>query len=156
MTSFEVLVVTILVFPVFGNIALSILRYRLAERTMFEAFVENCQWIPFFMVFFSGLSFHVSGALISHIIGYNMQWSATAKELENSNFFQEMPKVLKGYKLMYIFFILLTVMLPVVAYVPPPEWQINDISVILPVAIMCAGHLLLPLALNPFLMYFSY
>ncbi|KAJ3205138.1 hypothetical protein HDU67_009087 [Dinochytrium kinnereticum] len=154
--SFDVLVTTIAVFTVLSNISFSVFRYRLKEKNIFMALWENICWMPFFAVFFSGLSFHVSLALVSHLIGYNMTWGTTAKELESSNFFKEVPKVLSGYKRMYILFLLLTIMLPVMVYVPPIEWAISGVTLIVPAVLVFGGHLLLPIALNPSLMTFSF
>ncbi|KAJ3302477.1 hypothetical protein HDU76_005517, partial [Blyttiomyces sp. JEL0837] len=154
--SFDVLVTTLIVFTGLSNISFAIFRYRLKEVSLFMAFYENITWIPFFAVFFSGLSFHVSLALVSHLIGYNMTWGSTAKELENSNFFKEVPKVFWGYKRMYIIFIILIAALPCLVYLPPAEWQITGFTLILPASLVFGGHLLLPIALNPGLMTFSF
>ncbi|KAJ3104440.1 hypothetical protein HDU97_009225 [Phlyctochytrium planicorne] len=154
--SFDVLVTTIAVFTVLSNLSFAVFRYRLREKNFFWALWENICWMPFFAVFFSGLSFHVSLALVSHLIGYNMTWGTTAKELDASNFFKEVPKVLGGYKRMYIIFLLLTIMLPIMVYVPPLEWTITGVTLIVPAVLVFGGHLLLPIALNPSLMTFSF
>ncbi|KAJ3117283.1 hypothetical protein HDU96_007322 [Phlyctochytrium bullatum] len=154
--SFDVLVTTISVFTVLSNLSFAVFRHRLKEKNFFLALLENVCWMPFFAVFFSGLSFHVSLALVSHLIGYNMTWGTTAKELESSNFFKEVPKVLSGYKRMYIIFLALVAMLPIMTYVPPLEWTISGVTLIVPAVLVFAGHLLLPVALNPSLMTFSF
>jgi hypothetical protein len=87
--SFEVLFTSVLVFTVLSNVAFAVFRYRRGEMGLLKAVWENVRWVPFFAVFFSGLSFHVWVALASHWVGYNMTWGATAKELEASNFFKE-------------------------------------------------------------------
>jgi len=51
-----------------------------------------------FVVFFGGMSFHISQALLCHMFGIDMSWGATAKEVEFSNFFIEIPKVAKIIK----------------------------------------------------------
>ena len=48
--------------------------------------------------YFYGLSFHVNKALIAHIVGYEMTWEMTKKEVENSNFFKEIPKIVNKFK----------------------------------------------------------
>ncbi|OZJ06118.1 hypothetical protein BZG36_01051 [Bifiguratus adelaidae] len=155
-TNFQVLVTTLCVFPFFGNLSLAVIRYRLKEMSFFGAFLDNLKWIPFFAIFFGGLSFHVSLALMAHLVGYNMQWGATAKELEESNFFREVPKVIKGYKYMYLFMFAIIAGMCCLTFVVPLEWRITEPTVIIPLAIMVGSHILLPLALNPFLMYFTY
>jgi len=61
------------------------------------------QWIVFFFFFFCGMSWHLSNALyvwfcrlssqssftadgfrVAHLVGYNMQWASTIKEVEVS------------------------------------------------------------------------
>jgi len=51
-----------------------------------------------FVVFFGGMSLHISQALLCHMFGIDMSWGATAKEVEFSNFFIEIPKVAKTFK----------------------------------------------------------
>ncbi|KAJ3128524.1 hypothetical protein HK098_004154 [Nowakowskiella sp. JEL0407] len=154
--SYNVFLSSIMVFTVVSTISYTVYNYRLKKMSLAGGFLRNVMWIPFFSVFFSGLSFHVSMALIAHLVGYNMTWSTTSKELEASNFFKEAPKVLKGYKIMYVIFLCLTLMLPIISFIPPPEWQIRDFTTILPAAFVFGGHLLLPIVLNPALMTFTY
>jgi hypothetical protein len=45
--------------------------------------------------FFGGLSIPVTQAIFAHLFSYNIQWSATVKEVERSNFFKEIPKIAK-------------------------------------------------------------
>ncbi|KAG2127997.1 glycosyl transferase family group 2-domain-containing protein [Suillus clintonianus] len=45
--------------------------------------------------FFGGLSIPLSQAILAHLFSYNIQWSATKKEVERSNFFKEVPKIFK-------------------------------------------------------------
>lgn len=53
-------------------------------------------------IFFGGLSFHLNLAILAHMFSINMEWGATAKEAEASNFFKEMPKIFKSFKWMYL------------------------------------------------------
>lgn len=41
----------------------------------------------------------ISSALICHMIGYQMTWSATVKTVEASNFFKEVPAILKKFRI---------------------------------------------------------
>ena len=45
--------------------------------------------------FFGGLSIPLSQAILAHVFSYNITWSATVKEVERSNFFKEIPKIIK-------------------------------------------------------------
>lgn len=88
-----------------------------------------------------------------------MTWGATSKEAEFSNFFIEVPKVLKKFKFSMIFSLLAIVgmiFLATASTIVPPDWMIKDFVAILPMATVTASHMLLPIALNPALMTFSW
>ena len=109
-------------------------------------------------IFLGGLSLHVSAALLSHMFEIDMTWGATSKEMEFSNFFIEVPKVLKRFKFSMafsIFGIVGMILLATGSFIPP-DWQIKDFVAILPMATVTASHLLLPIVLNPALMTFSW
>ena len=85
----------IIIFNGLGNVALAVMRYRIGERSLLWALFENFKWTIMLAIFLGGLSLHVSQALLSHMFEINMTWGATSKEAEFSNFFIEVPKVLK-------------------------------------------------------------
>jgi hypothetical protein len=148
----------ILVFNGLGNIALAVMRYRLGERSLLYAFFENFKWTLMFAIFLGGLSLHVSQALLSHMFEVDMTWGATSKEAEFSNFFIEIPKVLKRFKVSMFFSIVGIAGMVILARADfvPYDWRIQDFVAILPMATVTASHLLLPLVLNPALMTFSW
>ncbi len=118
----------------------------------------NFKWTFMLCIFLGGLSLHVSAALLSHMFEIDMTWGATSKEMEFSNFFIEVPKVLKRFKFSMafsIFGILGMIILATGTFIPP-DWQIKDFVAILPMATVTASHLLLPIVLNPALMTFSW
>jgi hypothetical protein len=47
--------------------------------------------------FFGGLSIPITQAILAHLFSYNIQWSATIKEVQRSNFFKEIPKIAKRF-----------------------------------------------------------
>ncbi|KAG6006428.1 hypothetical protein E4U21_007046 [Claviceps maximensis] len=148
----------IIVFNGLGNVALAVMRYRVGERSLLYALFENFKWTIMLAIFLGGLSLHVSQALLAHMFEVNMTWGATSKEAEFSNFFIEVPKVLKKFKFSMIFSLLAitgTIILAVAPFVPH-NWRITDFVAILPMATVSASHFLLPLALNPALMTFSW
>ncbi|KAL0568000.1 hypothetical protein V5O48_013993 [Marasmius crinis-equi] len=157
--SFEIWLACTVVFPGAGNIGYTILEYRLGHRNIISSFVENMTWVPFFFFFFGGLSVHLTAALLAHMFSYNIKWEATKKEVERSNFFIEVPRIWKRY--WHIILIgIVTIAGMVVLSLPfvPEGWRIPSTSwaVIVPLAIVTAGHLLFPVVLNPWLMIFSY
>lgn len=109
-------------------------------------------------IFLGGLSLHVSSALLAHMLEIDMTWGATAKEAEFSNFFIEVPKVLKKFKFSMIFaFIgIVGMILLATATFIPPDWQVKDFVAILPMCTVTVSHMLLPIVLNPALMTFSW
>jgi hypothetical protein len=85
----------VIVFSLMAPFAFGVFLYRSRQMTLIAGLWNMIKWTPFFVVFFSGMSFHVGNALLARVIGYNSKWTSTAKELENSTFFKELPKVFK-------------------------------------------------------------
>ncbi|KAK8074501.1 hypothetical protein PG997_009164 [Apiospora hydei] len=156
--SWQVWFSIIIVFNGLGNVALAIMRYRIGERSLLYALYENFKWTIMLAIFLGGLSLHVSQALLAHMFEIDMTWGATSKEAEFSNFFIEIPKVLKKFKFSMLFSIFFIVAMVIMAQAPfiPISWRITDFVAILPMATVAVSHLLLPLALNPALMTFSW
>lgn len=148
----------VIVFNGLGNFSLAMMRYRIGSRNFFWSLLENLKWTLMLAVFLGGLSLHLSAALLSHMFGYNMSWGATSKEAEASNFFIEVPKVLRRFKFSMgfaIFGIVAMIIFATASFVPW-DWRITDFTAILPLSTVCASHLLLPVVLNPALMTFSF
>ncbi|KAI0919925.1 hypothetical protein AcV5_001863 [Taiwanofungus camphoratus] len=157
--SFEIWLAVTVVFPGAGNLGFTLLGYRLGQRSLFDSLVENLTWVPFFFFFFGGLSIHLSQALLAHLFSYNISWGATKKEVERSNFWLEVPKILKRFWLALVLSILLCVVMIIFTTGLIPEgWRISswDWAVIFPLAIVAGCHILYPIVLNPWLMIFSY
>ncbi|KAH9479119.1 hypothetical protein JR316_0007698 [Psilocybe cubensis] len=66
MHSFEIFLATTVVFWGSGTVGYTLLEYRLGHKKL---------------------------AILAHLFSYNIQWSATIKEVERSNFFKEIPKI---------------------------------------------------------------
>ena len=81
MDSFSILITVSFVFTIFGPLFNAILRYRCRMDSFGHALVENYMWTPMFIIFFGGLSMHISWALICYLLSIDMQWGATAKVL---------------------------------------------------------------------------
>jgi hypothetical protein len=117
---------------------------------------ENLKWIPLLAIFFSGVSIHISQALLSHMFEVPMSWSATNKEVEDTTFFEEMPKLLKQFRFTFVFCILMIGLMIAGFFFFPPLWRINTLVAIYPLANTVTGHMLLPIVLNPALMKFTF
>ena len=156
--SWKVWFTIVIVFNGLGNVSLAIMRYRIGERSFFGALLENLKWVPMLAIFLGGLSLHVSQALLSHMFEINMTWGATSKEAENTNFFKEVPKILKAFKFSFLFSTIWIIMMIVFATASfiPYSWHITDFIAILPMATVTVSHFLLPIVLNPGLMTFAF
>ena len=77
--SFNVFITVIAVFTIAGPIMNAVLKYRCKMSSFLESLVENYMWIPLFVIFFGGLSLHISLALLAYFFSVDMQWGATAK-----------------------------------------------------------------------------
>lgn len=120
---------------------------------------ENFKWVFLLGIFLGGLSLHVSQALLAHMFEIDMVWGATAKEIEFSNFFIEVPKVLRRFKISFAFSLLAIIAMVVLATgssFVPHDWMIKDFVAILPMATVAGSHMLLPIVLNPALMTFQW
>jgi hypothetical protein len=148
----------VIVFNGLGNIALAAMRYRIGTHTMLGSLIDNFKWTLMLAIFLGGLSLHISGALLAHAFEIDMTWGATSKEAEFSNFFIEVPKVLKRFKFSMFFAFASIALLVILALADwiPYAWRIQDFVAILPMATVAGSHLLLPIALNPALMTFSW
>lgn len=65
--SWKIFVALLVVFSGLGNVCLAILRYRLSEKGLIAALMENFKWMPMFAIFFGGISFHLFLALGAHM-----------------------------------------------------------------------------------------
>ncbi|KAI0288324.1 glycosyl transferase family group 2-domain-containing protein [Russula brevipes] len=159
MHSFEIWLATTIVFFGSGNVGFTLLEYRLGEKDLVTSFLTNLSWVPFFFFFFGGLSIPLSQAILAHLFSYNMTWGATKKEVERSNFFKEVPKIMKRFWFsVLVSLFILGGMVVCATPVVPLEWRVDGSAwaVIFPLAVGTGCHILFPIVLNPWLMIFSY
>jgi hypothetical protein len=155
LTSWNVLMSLIVVFNILGQVALALLRYRTGERSLLGSLAENFKWSPLMTCFFGGVAFHISLALLAHLFHIDMQWGATSKEKKDSNFFQEIPFVVKTYRWMYVSIIIVVGGMIYLGAFAPDAWMIDDFTAIVPLSLNLVFHALVPLVLNPSLMVSS-
>ncbi|EJD40776.1 hypothetical protein AURDEDRAFT_115793 [Auricularia subglabra TFB-10046 SS5] len=155
--SWEVWIACSFVFIGTGNVAFTLLEYRIGKVSLRHGAWLTIKWIPFFFFFFGGLSWPLTTALLSHLFSYNIQWSATVKEVELSNFFVEVPRIFKLFWRTFLMsFLLIATVIIMSTSLVPSGWRIVDYAVIFPLAMTAGAHVLFPIALNPWLMIFSY
>jgi cellulose synthase/poly-beta-1,6-N-acetylglucosamine synthase-like glycosyltransferase len=159
MHSFEIWLATTVVFFGSGNVGFTLLEYRLGEKELLTSFLINISWIPFFFFFFGGLSIPLSQAILAYLFSYNMTWGATKKEVEQSNFFKEVPKIMKRFWFsLLVSVVIIAGMIVCATPLVPLGWRVDGSAwaVIFPLAVVAGCHILFPIVLNPWLMIFSY
>ena len=145
--SFEIWLASAVVFIGSGTIAFTLLEYRLGYKELFWAFLENAKWIPFFFFFFGGLAIPMTGSILAHMFSFNVTWGATVKEVQKSNFFKEVPKILKKYWLsLSISWVLIAALVVLSTPLVPIGWRVSSESwaVIFPLAVAAGCHILFP------------
>ncbi|KAJ6542316.1 glycosyl transferase family group 2-domain-containing protein [Mycena vulgaris] len=155
--TFEILLACTAIFPGVGNLGVTVLEYRLGHRNFFTAVIENLRWLPFFSLFFGGLSIHLCTAILAHVFSYDMTWGSTAKEVKQSNFWIEVPRIWKNFRLSFIVcFTGISMMVLFTSNLVPLEWQIQaNYALSIPVCLVIGCHIGLPIILNPWLMIIS-
>ena len=79
----------------------------------------------------------------------NMEWGATAKEAEQSNFFKEVPKIFKNFKWMYLFILPCIGGMIYLGCFAPKGWEIKGATATVPLAVMLVSHVILPVSPPP-------
>ena len=156
LNSWQAFISLVVVFNALGLVSLAVLRYRTGEKSLIGALIENLKWSPMMTTFFGGISYHITIALLAHLFHIDMQWGATSKEKEDSNFFQEVPRIFRTFKWMYLCITLVVGGMIYLGAFAPPDWAIVDFTPIVPLALNLAFHALVPFVLNPSLMVFNY
>lgn len=131
-------------------IAFAAIRHRLGQKKFFPSLWETLKWTPLFVLFFGGLSFHLSKALLCHFFGIHMEWTSTAKELEATGFFIGMDKIAKDFKYMYVVVTAVAGGMIYLGIYADRGYTITDFTVIVPLANQIGCHFFLPLALGLF------
>ncbi|KAF2683165.1 hypothetical protein K458DRAFT_341123 [Lentithecium fluviatile CBS 122367] len=154
--SFKVYFSIIVIFTAMGNVALALFRYRIREAGLGEALLENLKWVPLLVIFLGGVSLHVSQALLCHMLCIDMSWGATAKEVDNTPFFKEIPRVLRRFKGTFALCFGLMTLMVTMALVMPFDWNITLFTAVFPLCAVAVTHFLLPIVLNPNLLRFTW
>ncbi|CEH15582.1 hypothetical protein CBOM_03879 [Ceraceosorus bombacis] len=157
LTSFQVWVAVVVVYGVGGTIGLVISRARSKHETIARALYDHLKWMPSLIIFFIGVGYHVLMALIAHPVGYNMSWAATLKDIESSNFWRELPAILKKY--WHCLLVNSAIVVGVVLCttpILPMEWRVDGVYLLFPPLLLAIGHILYPFLLSPYIMSFQF
>ncbi len=109
-----------------------------------------------FTIFLGGISIHLSQAILSHFLEIDMAWGATAKEMEDVNFGEEIGRIMKKFKWTFAFCFLCTALMLCGWFLFPVQWRIQTFFSVYPLATVVVGHFALPVLLNPALMMFTW
>jgi len=109
-----------------------------------------------FTIFLGGISIHVSQAILCHFFEIDMVWGATAKEIEEVHFGQEIIRILQRFKWTFAYCFACTALLVVGYFFLPWDWRIDTFFSIYPLASVVVSHFALPVLLNPALMMFTW
>jgi cellulose synthase/poly-beta-1,6-N-acetylglucosamine synthase-like glycosyltransferase len=71
--SWQIFISVVFVFAIGSNFALAVSRYRSGEKPFLSALYEAFAWAIMFLIFFGGISLHISQALLSHLFSIDMQ-----------------------------------------------------------------------------------
>ncbi|KAF2752330.1 hypothetical protein M011DRAFT_415679 [Sporormia fimetaria CBS 119925] len=149
-TSWKIFVGMAVVFNILSPLAYAMLRHRLGQQTFFWSLVESVKWMPFFLLFFGGLSFHLLKAIACHFLSIRIEWTTTAKELTESGFRVGLDRIVRDFKWMYAFVVPVTGAMLWFACFADRGLLITDFAAIVPLANQVGCHALLPFALGLF------
>ena len=97
------------------------------------------------VLFFSGLSWHISYALLAHLFCLPIEWTSTAKELEEGGFFVSVERVIEKFKYVIVFMFMLIGCLIYFGNFAPSGYLISGWYYIVPISLQIFGHLGLPI-----------
>lgn len=126
------------------------------EQGLLPALVGNLKWILLLTIFLGGVFLHISQAILCHLFSVNLERGATAKEIVDLPFTEEIAKVLRRFRKCFLF---CTVSAGGMAYMSlgaPVLWRINFFTAIWPLSTVVFAHFSLPVVLNPGLMRFKW
>ncbi|KAG4261955.1 hypothetical protein FPRO04_13985 [Fusarium proliferatum] len=156
MSSWRVWVALVVVFSIAGNITLALIRYRSQQVSLLKELWTCFKWVALMFIFLGGISMHVCKAILCHMLSIDISWGATSKEVEDTNFFQEISIIIAGFKYVFIFCLAVTALMICGVYAFPYLWRIDELVAIFPLATVIFCHFFLPIALNPNLMKFTW
>jgi hypothetical protein len=153
------------IFNVLSPLAFAMLRHRLGQKVFFWSVIETAKWTPMFVLFFGGISLHLSTAIVCHFLSIKMEWTTTAKELETRGFRVGLDKIFKDFKYMYLLIIPIAAgkMFPIrteddvadskqgmiyLGTYAPRGFLITDFTAIVPLANQVGCHALLPVCFS--------
>jgi len=146
--SWKIFVSLLVIFNGLSNFSFALLRHRTREKQFLPALLEAIKWLPFFFLFFSGISLHCGRALVCHLFGINIEWSSTAKELGPTGFYIELEKIVGGFKWIFGIVGVISIGMIYLANFAPWGYSVTAWTLIAPLSVQLGAHFLLPIALG--------
>lgn len=115
------------------------------RRTFVESFIDSVRYLPFFILLFGGVSYHMCKALLFHAFSVKMTWSCTSKDV----IYLSMWEIFKEFWDMFCLCSIL-VCLIVICYVFD---IVTNIYSMIPLIIMVSLHVLMPFLLQNRMLY---
>ncbi|KAI1848718.1 hypothetical protein JX266_005577 [Neoarthrinium moseri] len=138
--SWDILCGTLFIFMIASPICFAWFRHRIGQKMFVWAVLESFMWMPFFLIFFGGLSWHISYALLAHMFNLPIGWSSTAKEVEATGLVLGIGAIFKQFRCVLVAMFLLTGGVIYLAVGAPAGWTITSWPNILPLALQIVGH----------------
>ncbi|KAK6068055.1 glycosyltransferase family 2 protein [Seiridium cupressi] len=142
--SWDILCGTLFIFMIASPVCFAWFRHKIGPKMFVWAVLESFMWMPFFLIFFGGLSWHISYALLAHMFGLPIGWSSTAKEVEATGLIVGIGAIFKQFRFVLLAMCVLTAGVIYLAVGAPPGWEITAWPSILPLALQIVGHVGLP------------
>jgi hypothetical protein len=147
----------IIIFVAEGFVGTVVARHRAKDANLLEAASEHLKWTPLTVLFFGGLSYHVFTATMSFFFSIKVAFAATSKDVEDSNFFLEVPAIIrKHWRHLLVNFFIMGIIVALGLDFIPIEWQITEFATMWTIAFIAGCHLIFDIALNPALLRFSF
>lgn len=145
---FGILVAVNVIFGLHDLLVLPFARYRLRELKLSEAILHSIKnfWIP--ILFFQGISIHISRALVQHLLGSEMSWGSTAKSVFVRTVVEEAPFIWRAYRYVFVMCFGFITMIVVLRFALPSIYRIDSFLAVVPLAWMIGFHVLNPFVLN--------
>jgi hypothetical protein len=77
-------------------------------------------------------------------------------QVKDSNFWQEIPLLIARFKVQLLYSFTCFAVIIILGFVVPYQWKITGFTAIFPLVVVSVSHFLLPIALNPAMMRFTW
>ena len=146
----HIIIQVMLLFSIFGTLTNSILKGRILKKDIINIIWENIKYIPYYVLFFGSLPYHIFFMMINFFIGSkNINWRSTQKEIIYESKYQSIKNTLYLYRYMFVLYISTFIILILSC---SNIIKIQNVNAIVPLFTNCIFSLVSPFLLNPYIM----